>query len=299
MKKLLIIGASGQLGSSLMRYPKNYNVYGTFNKKSISNLIKLDITDVKNVEDVFNKIQPDIAVLSSAFVNVDECEILRQYTYNVNIEGVKNIIKQCKINKCKLVYLSTDYVFDGKNGPYREEDKTNPVNYYGLTKLIAEELVLSEFEDSLCIRTTGIFGWKINGTNFFMQVYRKLSSGIEIKVPIDQYGSPTLSYNLAGAVLKLIELKKKGIYNVVGTDVVSRYHFSCKIADKMNLNSGLIKGVTTENLNQKAPRPLKAGLIIEKFKNEVKDYNLFNITQALDYVYKEFKNENIKTFNNK
>lgn len=266
--RLLVIGASGQVGGALMRLaPTDWEVTGTYSGKQKSDLIHLDVSSREEVFQIFDKVRPDIAVLSAAFTNVDLCETDREKADAINVTGPLNVSDACVKYSSKMVYISTDYVFDGENGPYRENDTPNPIGYYAWTKLEGERI--TAFAPShLIIRTTGVYSADPDSLNFVMQAIKRLGAGDTMKVPSDQLGSPTLADSLAETIIALLSQERTGIYNVAGSDVMDRYSFALLIAEVFGFNKGLIQPIDTLSLGQKARRPLKAGLVVEKVERE-------------------------------
>lgn len=266
--KLLIIGASGQVGGAILRHaPNGWVVTGTFSGKPKPNLVHLDVSNRDEVFDLFEKTRPDAAILCAAFTNVDLCETEKERADAVNVLGPRNICDASKKFSSKMVYISTDYVFDGENGPYREDDTPNPLGYYAWTKLEGERITAS-CPAHLIIRTTGVYSADPDSLNFVMQVIKRLGAGEAMRVPNDQYGSPALADNLAEGIISLLRLGKTGIYNVAGSDFMDRYSFALLIADVFGLDKRLISPIDTSSLGQKARRPLKAGLVVEKVERE-------------------------------
>lgn len=269
---ILIIGASGFVGSFLYKIlSKQEDVVGTFYSRQpeIKGLQYLDITDKKSVETLIRETKPTVIILTAALTYVDYCEDHQKEAFEINVLGTANVVMMAKEIKAKLVFFSSEYVFDGQFGPYSEVDPTNPINYYGKTKLTGEEIIIDNLEDYLIIRTTIVYGYDKDGKNFIMQIIRKNRDGERMNVPIDQYGSPTFRDNLVEVVIELIKRDKKGIYNVVGPEVINRFDFSTLAADILGLDKNLIIPKKTSELGQKAKRPLKAGLKIDKIKKEM------------------------------
>ncbi|KMT22630.1 SDR family oxidoreductase [Clostridium cylindrosporum] len=267
MKKVLIIGASGFLGRELYKtieLDTTYKVYGTYSKGKIENLEHLDVSDLESINNVFSKIQPNIVIITAALTNVEYCERNREETYRINVLGIENIVKECKKYNCRIIYISTEYVFDGINGPYDEIAEVNPINYYGETKLLGEKIILKETEEYLIIRTTVVYGWDLQSKNFIMQLIKSLSENKSMKVPVDQISSPTYCPNLAEMIKECCDKNIKGVFNIVGSEIMDRYTFAIKAADTIGLNKELLIPIKTELLGQVANRPLNAGLKVEK-----------------------------------
>jgi len=292
MKKIVVIGADGLLGSKIINtHLKNYEIVGTYhkNKPVFEKTFQLDITNKKQVESL-KKLNPDIIIHTASLTNVDYCEDNREEAWDVNVKGTENILEVSEKIRNKIIFLSTDYIFDGKNGPYSEGEELNPINYYGKTKLECEKLVKSSRLEYIIVRTTVLYGWGKNRLNFVTWVIDELKNGRKIKVVRDQYGTPTLADNLAEVILELILHDKRGIYNVAGSSLVNRYEFALKIADIFELNKGLITPVTSEELNQRAPRPKRGGLKIDKIKKEMR-VKLLTIEEGLFEMKKQARIE--------
>lgn len=291
MLKVLVIGASGLVGGRLSRrLPREFDVYGTYHVKKPAGLEggilrPLDITDKNQATGLFKEFKPDVVIHTAAVTNVDYCEDHREEAWRVNVEGTRNLVELSRVMVAKLVFMSTDYIFDGKNGPYSEGDESSPINYYGLTKLEGEKLV-EKLDEHIIVRTTVVYGYDFESKNFAMQMLQKLGQNQKMNVPNDQYGNPTLADNLADAIAELILKDKNGVYNIVGADRVHRYDFALKIADAFNLNKGLITPVATEVLGQKARRPKNAGLKTDKAQAEL-DTELLSIGKALNIMKKQ------------
>ncbi|MBU1262264.1 lipopolysaccharide biosynthesis protein RfbH [bacterium] len=267
MKKILLIGISGQVGRALYdRLILEYEVCGTYWKKALPFGKQLNITEKSEVERSFAEIQPDIVVLCGALTNVELCEEDTALAELINITGTRNVVNEARKHNSKLIFFSTDYIFDGKDGPYLEDAVPNPISYYGKTKLVGENLVKT-LPSHLIIRTTGVFSFDEGGQNFAMQVIRYGIEGKQMKVADDQIANPILAENLACCVVELIE--KEGVYNISGKTLLSRYDFALSVAECFLFEKNLIIPVLTSSLNQKAERPLNGGLKIDKAESEL------------------------------
>lgn len=270
MEKLLVIGASGLLGRKLMEVGKsNYKVYGTYfsHKIELENTFPLDVTKRQKVFNLVEKIKPDLVIDTHSITNVDYCELHPEEAWLVNVEGTKNVAEACKTFGCKMIFISSDYVFDGKKGSYSEKDKPKPLNYYGKTKAIGEKLIQIIDVNHITARTAVLYGIGGFGKQSFVSwVLENLKAGKEIRVVIDQFNNPTLADNLAEILFKLYEKDAFGLFHVVGKDNVSRYEFALKTAEIFGLNKDLIKPITTPELRQAAIRPRKLELSIKKLQ---------------------------------
>jgi len=231
---------------------------------------QLDITDRESLLKLVKEVKPRVVVHTAAFTNVDGCETERELAWQVNVGGTANVAQACREIGAKLVHISSDYIFDGKSGPYSEDDQPHPISYYGLTKWESERKVQSILEDYVIARTTILYGYApYVRPNFVTWTIQMLRQGKRIKVVTDQVGSPTLADNLARMIIRAIELDKRGVYNMVGGECIDRYSFSLKIAKHFDLDPSLIEPVTTDRLQQTAPRPLRAGLKMERTVREL------------------------------
>ncbi len=282
--KFLVVGASGMVGQSLMAALKmrpGFGAYGTYNLRKKKDLIHLDMTDWSEVNKVFDVTRPDLVIQAAAQPNVDFCEQNRKEAWKVNVDGTKNIAQACVRYGAAPVFISTDYVFDGKAGPYSETDPVNPINYYAVTKVEAER-ILSQVPRSLIVRTCSVFENDAESKNFALRLIREVELGHAVKVPTDQYSNPTLSRNLSDAIIELASKGTAGLYHVAGKTIMPRYDFAIKIAERFDLNKTRIIPVSSEELAQIAPRPRRLGLIVSKADNELRSTRLLSAHEALD-----------------
>ena len=263
--KILVIGASGQVGYELMEQAKarDIEVHGTRFKQQNSLLYSLDIRNKEEVKKLITELNPTHVILSGALGNAELCETDPKLCHEINVEGTRNVAEASQEIKAHLTYISSDYIFDGKTGPYGEEDKPNPINEYGKAKVEAEEIVRQN-ENHIIIRTTNIYSYGYDKKNFIAGLIEKTSNGQDFRVPKDQIGTPILASELARANIELLEKRFNGTINIVGPDRVNRVEWCERIASVLKLNKELIKGVETSELNQKAKRPMNAGLKTEK-----------------------------------
>jgi len=260
LKKILITGSTGQLGNSLGKvFKSRYDLVFTSRTKPNKNTnYFLDITNSLLVKDMVSAISPDIIINLAAQTNVDLCESNPDLAYAINFQGVKNLVN---VFKGPIIHLSTDYVFDGKLGQYKENDITNPINVYGLTKYKAEKVLLEKSKESLVIRTNVLYDYQSKAKSSFLNwVVNALKRGEKIKVVDDQFNNPTWTNSISVVIDRAIRADLNGLIHWGDFDWISRYDFANKIADKFNLQSNLIEPIKTEELNQVAPRPLNGGL---------------------------------------
>ncbi len=273
-RRVVITGSNGLLGqkvTELLSQSQSYSLHLTSSQEESvfpadqAPYTRMDITDRSQVTRVIDELQPDTIINTAAITNVDSCETNREAAWRVNVNGVENLVHAGKLAGSHIIQLSTDYIFDGKSGPYSEEDRPNPIGYYGRTKLAAENLLRTSNVGHAIVRTMVLYGQarKVK-PNFALWLIRELQEERSVKVVSDQLGSPTFVDDLAYGIVKILELKKSGIYHISGPDVVSRYDFAREVARVFRLNTKLISAVKTSALNQPAPRPLKSGFIILK-----------------------------------
>ena len=256
------------LGSKIVKYAKGKNeVVSTYQSHPISGEgVKTEPLDIKNphqVTELIEKYCPEVVVHSAALTNVDYCEKNRREAWLTNTQGTENVANACKKTGSKLVYISTAGIFDGKHAPYSETDRPNPPNYYAKTKLEGEHHTLA-LKDCLIVRTTVPYGWHPWKLNFVTWVIDNLEKKKQVKIVTDQRNTPTYADDFANALLRLIELGEKGIYNVAGSTSISRFDFAAKIAKTFDLDKDFITPVTTEELAQTALRPSDDSLKIDK-----------------------------------
>lgn len=263
MKKHLIVGASGQVGLHLFNAVRSsgFEAVGTSHSQSVGGLTPLDIRDADAVKSLIHSVSPSVVYIASALTNVDYCESNRDQSYELNVRGCHNVALAARDVKARVIYLSTDYVFDGKEGPYSEDAAPNPINVYGTHKLLAEHCVLTLCSNCVIARTTGVFGPDTKRKNFINRLEDQSKSGVDVKVPSDQFSTPTYAPNLA---LALCEVAYRadfvGILNLSGTEYVSRYGLAKAASEVLKFDDSHIIPQTTAELNQVAKRPLAGGL---------------------------------------
>ncbi len=231
---------------------------------------EMDFTDPYSVHDVFEAIKPDIVVHAGAMTRPDECEMNQMKAYLVNVEGTVQLLINAEELKCFFVFVSTDFIFDGDTGMYKEDDTPRPVNYYGRTKLEAEEAVKEYEHDWAIVRTVLVYGKNHTGKgNILSVVKEKLEKGEEYSVVDDQLRTPTYVEDLAHGIVSVIEKKTKGIFHISGKDVLTPYEMALKTCDFLRLDKSLLKKVTASTFSQPAKRPPRTGFIIDKARREL------------------------------
>lgn len=280
MTTILVTGSNGLLGQKII-----YALRGKKDVRCISTSIganrmkaqdgyvyeSLDITDPDAVEKIFDKYRPDAVINTAAMTNVDACENKKDEALKMNVTAVEYLVSACKKHRSHLVHLSTDFVFDGENGPYVETDKPNPLSYYALTKLQAEELVLNSGLEAAILRTIIIYGVVDDKqrSNVVLWTMNSLKNQKEITVINDQFRSPTLAEDLADACVNAALLRRNGIYHVSGREVMNILDICRITAEFFNLDQQYIKPISSDSLNQPAKRPPVTGFIINKAEREL------------------------------
>lgn len=259
--KYLITGGTGQLGHDIV---KELISRGELNYLAPTTK-EMNITNKDEVEKVILGYKPDIIFHCAAYTAVDKAEEDRENCYNVNVNGTKNIVEVAKRINAKVVYISTDYVFDGtKKTEYETEDITNPINYYGYTKLLGEKEV-QQLNDYLIVRISWVFGE--NGKNFVKTMLNLAETKTELSIVSDQIGSPTYTKDLSKLLLDMIENNKKGLFFATNEDFCSWYEFAEYIFKINNINIKLNK-VLTKDYKALAKRPLNSKLSKNKLDEE-------------------------------
>lgn len=296
MVKVLVTGSSSSPGFKTVEIlaEKGYKVYAVYNRNAVPAVsmdvvpLQLDLTDFDRVRQILSEVKPDIVVHMAAYGDVDGCEVNREYAWRVNVEATRFLAKISRdLGVSYFIYLSTDYVFDGSRGMYREDDVPKPINFYGLTKLIGEEIVRAVLDRFVVVRTSAIYGLGMGRMNFGKFLIEALSRGQQVKAFIDQYLSPTLNTLLAKAVAEIIERSDiVGVIHVAG-ERVSRYEFAVRLAEKLGFNKELIQPAKMEEARFKAPRPRDSSLDCSKARSILKT-EFYNLDHALDVLRQEY-----------
>ncbi len=228
-----------------------------------------------------------MVVHAATLTDVDKCETNKELAWKVNVEGTKNITEAAKNAGSFLIYISTDYVFSGEKGQYKENDKPDPINYYGLTKLKAEEIVQAQAEYFIA-RPSVIYGSTpaAGKVNFALWLIETLRKGERARIVTDQWNTPTLNTNLAEMTLEVVERRLTGIYHMCGATRVSRYDFAGQIADAFGLDKGLIDPVLSSQFTWPAKRPMDSSLDTSKSQKTLQNKPL-----TMDAALKQLKFE--------
>lgn len=287
MPKLLIIGGSGLVGSTLLQYvPTSWDVTSTYNSNNTNNnFIKIDLLDDSDpVIDLIKKIKPDFVVHTAAFSSVDFCETDHFAADKLHVEKTQNIAQICDDINSKLLFLSTDAVFEGNvKKKYTESDPTNPVNYYGQTKLHAEKIVLDISKNNVVLRTSVVYGHhqKSRFTNWVLDY---LHHNKKIDQFIDQYNTPTLVDDLAKSIILILQKNISGLFHATGSSCLNRYEFAKKLAVKFNYDQSLIFPVTSKEKKQDAPRPINTCLNSQKLESVI-NFRFSSIDDGISFIF--------------
>ncbi len=297
---MLIVGGSGLLGYKLLQNASDFELYSTYNKNLIfsknTESIKMNIVDKIDCQKIF-EIKPDIIVNTAAMTNVDYCEQFKDEAYDVNVIGTKNLAEIAQKLGCKFIHISTDAVFSGTENHFIEEDKPDPLNIYGKTKLESEKIA-SKVSDYLILRPSVLFGWipskylqnrdnSVKRMNFALWVLKKINEKQKLTIVDDQFSTPTLADNLSENIVEMTKKDIQGVFNASGLSCISRLDFSKKIVKKFGYPDNLITPCSSIELKQLAKRSLKSCLNCDKIiKNGI---NLLKIDQAIEIMYNQIK----------
>ena len=295
--KILITGSNGLLGQKLLhKICSDSELKLVATSKGVNRVsqiddycyFSLDITDEHAVKKIITLQQPNVVINTAAMTNVDWCEDQREACDEININAVKYLADACVAINAHLIHISTDFIFDGEHGPYKEDDKPNPLSYYGLSKLRSEQLLYAHDVDWTILRTIVVFGVaeKLSKSNIVIWAKNALERGENINVIDDQFRAPTLAEDLADACLLAAKKKALGIYNASGKDIMSIFQIVERIAKYYDYSLANMNRMNTSQLNQKAARPPKTGFILDKAINEL-GYQPHSFEECLSIIDKQ------------
>ena len=295
---VLITGCHGRVGSILVNQaPVKFTIVGSARERDsllkdrLSEYIQHDITDRRLTKDLILSLKPRFIINSAAIANVDMCETERELCWRVNVEGTENIVSSAKKIGAKFIHLSTDFVFDGqKKEAYLEDDRTNPINYYGKSKLAAENLIKASGVDYAIIRTASV----VNAPSikdvscFAVRMINAMRTGEKIPVASDELRNPAYVSNLCRGIWKLIHLDRSGVFHMSGSESITRYEFGLRLAEKFNLNAELLQPVLQETIKTTAKRPLRTVLSVEKAHTDL-CFDFYDVDQCLNALKDDLK----------
>ncbi len=272
--RILVTGANGLLGQKLIQLlaaQKEVKVIAS--SRGVTRLQDievpyhpLDVTIKKDVLVLFKEIVPDTVIHTAAMTQVDDCELNQEDCKVANIEAVRNIVDGCREIGAHLIHLSTDFIFDGSEGPLTEEAQPSPVNFYGETKLEAEKIIINSGIKWAMARTVLVYGIVpgLSRSNIILWVKENLENHKTINVVNDQWRTPTLAEDLAQGCWLIAKNSAIGIFNISGKDMLTPYDMALKVADYFHLDNKYIVKANSSNFSQPAKRPAKTGFVIDK-----------------------------------
>ncbi|PYO36365.1 MAG: NAD(P)-dependent oxidoreductase [Candidatus Rokuibacteriota bacterium] len=264
--RALVIGASGQVGAAVLEAlrDRGHQALGTYAHHPAPELAPLNVTDRGAVERAIVDARADWVLCPAGLTHVDHCEEHPAEAFAINRDGALHAAREARRAGAGFVFFSTEYVFDGEQGPYAEDDPARPLSVYGRSKWEGERAILDEVERALVVRTTVVYGPDAQEKNFVYQLIRNCRNGQPMRIPVDQLSSPTYNVDLARATVELCERDHHGVYHLAGDGVLDRFAFARLACEVFALDPSRLAPVATAALEQKAPRPLKGGLRIAK-----------------------------------
>ncbi|MFC5282307.1 SDR family oxidoreductase [Pedobacter alpinus] len=297
MKKILVTGSNGLLGQKLTEriLAKNdFELIATgkgINRFPIKEgyvYAEMDILNAESIESVIANFLPDVVINTAAMTNVDTCETEKEECWALNVTAVENLINSCEKHNAQLIHLSTDFIFDGLAGPYKEDAQPCPVSFYGESKLAAELLLQQSNIKWTVLRTIIVYGIvsDMSRSNIVLWAKGALEKGNPINIVNDQWRMPTLAEDLAEICLLAAEKEAQGVFNASGKDMMSIIELVEQVADYYGLDKSLINPISSASLNQAAKRPVKTGFNLDKSIKEL-GYNPHSFTEGIAIMEKQ------------
>lgn len=274
--RLLITGGSGLLGKALIESRnKSHDIVATYvGKYTMSNsynvrYLRLDIRDQNGQARLFQEFKPDVIIHTAGVGSPDYSEQHREETWDINVGGTRNVLSCCEKYGSKLIFISSNGIYDGEKAPYSEEDHANPINYYGELKVKAEELIMAARSQHAIVRPILMYGWNhpFERPNIATYCLSKLIEGGKVSVYDDVFLTPLFSGSCADAIWKIIEDNQCDVFNIAGSERVSIYQMIKKMADMFGLNSELIEPVQQGYFNELVKRPRDTSFMTMKMQN--------------------------------
>lgn len=286
--KILIIGASGLVGGNCLRYlsAQNHQCIGTYFSYPAKDTVYFDTLNPENPENFdLNKFTPEIIIHCGALTHVDYCEQHPEESERLTVQSTKNVIKIARKFSAKIIFISTDYIFDGANGPYDEQAVANPISIYGQHKWEAEELIQKSDLNHIILRITNVYGDEERGKNFVSRIIEQAANQkhLTLKLPTDQYATPINAYDIARAINLLLKDEKTGIYNIASTDYMNRVQLALRILKYFPEATYDLIPLSTQELNPPAARPLQGGLKSSKFLSEYPDFVFSTVDEYVSF----------------
>ena len=288
--KILITGANGLLGQKLVAlYASRPEIdliatgRGTDrNPSGTHRYVQMDVTDPDQVQATFKEVKPDAMIHTAAMTQVDQCETDREGCWLQNVTAVGHLIQACEHHNTFFLHLSTDFIFDGTAGPYREEDDPNPISYYGESKLASEKLLMESSLNWAIARTVLVYGLvqDMSRSNIILWVKQSLEAKKDIQVVNDQWRTPTLAEDLAIGCALIVDKAATGVFNISGSDLLTPYDMAEKTATFFGLESATMKQADGSIFKQPAKRPPKTGFVLEKARAQL-GYNPRSFEEGL------------------
>lgn len=243
----------------------NRNLFGSYTYE------QMDITVASEVDKIHSKHRPDVVINTAAMTHVDQCELDPETCQKLNVDAVANLIEACKATSSFIIQLSTDFIFDGKDGPYKEDDVPNPLSKYAESKLESEKLLASSGLKHAIVRTMLVYGivHDMSRSNILLWVKKSLEERQQIKVVNDQWRTPTLAEDLAKGCVLIAERQAEGIWHISGKDLLTPYEMAIATAEYFELDKSLIEKADGTIFTQPAKRPAKTGFILDKARREL------------------------------
>ena len=292
--KFLVTGSAGLVGQQVVKDLSNSHlVFSCYNKSKpeYGDSVKMDLKNYEMISSVLSETEPDVVIHLGAMTGVDLCEKEESMAFDINTKATQTIAQQCSISNTFLVYVSTDYVFDGNLGMYKEDDVANPLGFYGKSKLEGEKAV-QNFSANWCIaRTSTPFGLHPTKKSFPMWVIENLQKQKQIDVLIDQFTSPTYIPNLSRMLIEISERRITGIINTAGASKISRYQMASMVSDKLNLDGTLLKQISMNKMKWVAQRPKDSSLDVSR-ASSILNEKPQKIDQSLNLFIDEMKSKN-------
>ena len=290
--KILVTGSAGLVGTQIVRDLVNNNiqVYSCYNqtKPELGIITHLDLTKEEDIVNVMNHVKPDIIIHLGAMTDVELCETEKELASKINTNATEILALESEKQNAFFVYMSTDYVFDGKAGMKKEEDEPNPINFYGKSKLDGEKVFKKITTPNIIVRTSTPFGMHSKKISFPIWIKKNLELKKEMSVLIDQYTSPSYIPNISKMIIEIVERKITGIIHLAGDTKISRYDFAIHIAKAINMNQQFLKPTKMMQMNWKAQRPIDSSLDVTKAK-KILEHKPEKIEKSLKLFFNELK----------